>query len=126
MVRRVIGRERLALAGVEPCGGTWLDEMAGLVDWSELDRLRAGDLVNCSVMAGSLPGRLSLALSNATNALDVLAQQIQASSIEVARSSSFTTGSRRSTASLRKFSRLSPVRGSASATDRCVSAISRA
>jgi IS5 family transposase len=42
MVRRVIGQERLALAGVEPCGGTSLDEMAGVVDWSELDRLRAG------------------------------------------------------------------------------------
>jgi methyl-accepting chemotaxis protein len=49
-----------------------------------LDRLRAGDLVNCSAVAGELPGRLSLSLSNATNALDVLAQQIQASSIEVA------------------------------------------
>jgi len=49
-----------------------------------LDRLRAGDLVNCSGVAGALPGRLSLALTNATNALDVLAQQIQSSSIEVA------------------------------------------
>jgi methyl-accepting chemotaxis protein len=49
-----------------------------------LDRLRAGDLVNCSAVAGELPGRLSLSLGNATNALDVLAQQIQASSIEVA------------------------------------------
>lgn len=49
-----------------------------------LDRLRAGDLVNCSGAAGALPDRLSLALSNATNALDVLAQQIQSSSIEVA------------------------------------------
>ena len=49
-----------------------------------LDRLRAGDLVNCSAVAGELPGRLSLSLANATNALDVLAQQIQASSIEVA------------------------------------------
>jgi methyl-accepting chemotaxis protein len=49
-----------------------------------LDRLRAGDLVNCSAVAGELPGRLSLALANATNSLDVLAQQIQASSIEVA------------------------------------------
>jgi methyl-accepting chemotaxis protein len=53
-----------------------------------LDRLRAGDLVNGSAMAGSLPGRLSQALSNATNALDVLAQQIQASSIEVASAAS--------------------------------------
>ncbi|HEY4591784.1 MAG TPA: methyl-accepting chemotaxis protein [Thermoanaerobaculia bacterium] len=53
-----------------------------------LDRLRAGDLVNCLGMAGALPGRLSLALTNATNALDVLAQQIQASSIEVASAAS--------------------------------------
>ena len=49
-----------------------------------LDRLRAGDLVNCSGAADSLPGRLAVSLSNATNSLDVLAQQIQASSIEVA------------------------------------------
>jgi methyl-accepting chemotaxis protein len=49
-----------------------------------LDRLRAGDLVNCSEHSRSLPGRLAVALSNATNSLDVLAQQIQASSIEVA------------------------------------------
>jgi methyl-accepting chemotaxis protein len=49
-----------------------------------LDRLRAGDLVNCSQAAQDLPGKLALSLSNATNALDVLAQQIQASSIEVA------------------------------------------
>ncbi|HEY4563832.1 MAG TPA: methyl-accepting chemotaxis protein, partial [Thermoanaerobaculia bacterium] len=53
-----------------------------------LDRLRAGDLVNCSGVAGALPGRLSLALTNATNALDVLAQQIQSSSIEVASAAS--------------------------------------
>jgi methyl-accepting chemotaxis protein len=49
-----------------------------------LDRLRAGDLVNCSAASGELPGRLAQSLSNATNSLDVLAQQIQASSIEVA------------------------------------------
>jgi methyl-accepting chemotaxis protein len=49
-----------------------------------LDRLRAGDLVNCAEHSQALPGRLSGALSNATNSLDVLAQQIQASSIEVA------------------------------------------
>ncbi|HSG38019.1 MAG TPA: methyl-accepting chemotaxis protein, partial [Thermoanaerobaculia bacterium] len=34
--------------------------------------------------ASSLPGRLAVSLANATNALDVLAQQIQGSSIEVA------------------------------------------
>ena len=49
-----------------------------------LDRLRAGDLVNCLEQSRSLPVRLSSTLANATNALDVLAQQIQASSIEVA------------------------------------------
>ncbi len=49
-----------------------------------LDRLRAGDLVNCSEQARSLPGRLSQVLGNAVNSLDVLAQQIQSSSIEVA------------------------------------------
>jgi methyl-accepting chemotaxis protein len=49
-----------------------------------LDRLRDGDLVNCSEHSSSLPGRLAVSLSNATNALDVLAQQIQTSSIEVA------------------------------------------
>ncbi len=49
-----------------------------------LDRLRDGDLVNCSEQANALPGRLAVSLSNATNALDVLAQQIQGSSIEVA------------------------------------------
>jgi len=49
-----------------------------------LDRLRAGDLVNCSDAARQLPGTLALTLSNATNSLDALAQQIQTSSIEVA------------------------------------------
>src|SRR5215210_1418584 len=49
-----------------------------------LDRLRDGDLVNCSEHSESLPGRLAVSLSNATTALDVLAQQIQSSSIEVA------------------------------------------
>ena len=51
---------------------------------SALDRLRAGDLVNCSEASRALPGRLALSLANATNSLDVLAQQIQSSSIEVA------------------------------------------
>ncbi|HEX9942614.1 MAG TPA: methyl-accepting chemotaxis protein [Thermoanaerobaculia bacterium] len=52
-----------------------------------LDRLRDGDLVNCSDHSRSLPGRLAVALANSTNSLDVLAQQIQASSIEVASAS---------------------------------------
>ncbi|HXO20235.1 MAG TPA: methyl-accepting chemotaxis protein [Thermoanaerobaculia bacterium] len=49
-----------------------------------MDRLRAGDLVNCSVQARSLPEQLGEAFINATNSLDILAQQIQTSSIEVA------------------------------------------
>jgi methyl-accepting chemotaxis protein len=49
-----------------------------------LDRLRSGDLVNCAERSRELPGRLSGTFSNATSALDVLAQQIQASSVEVA------------------------------------------
>jgi methyl-accepting chemotaxis protein len=49
-----------------------------------LERLRAGDLVNCADRSRELPGRLAMTFSNATNALDVLAQQIQASSVEVA------------------------------------------
>ncbi len=49
-----------------------------------LDRLRAGDLVNCAERSRELPGRLAGTFSQATNSLDVLAQQIQASSVEVA------------------------------------------
>jgi len=49
-----------------------------------LDLLRAGDLVECGHRTEALPGRLKMALGNATNSLDVLAQQIQSSSIEVA------------------------------------------
>jgi len=49
-----------------------------------LDRLRAGDLVNCAEHARLLPGKVAVTFGNATNALDVLAQQIQRSSIEVA------------------------------------------
>jgi len=49
-----------------------------------LDRLRSGDLVTCASQARRLPEALGLALTHATNALDVLAQQIQGSSIEVA------------------------------------------
>jgi transposase, IS5 family len=42
MARRRIGQERLAVGGLEPRGGTSLDEVAALVDWAELDRLLAG------------------------------------------------------------------------------------
>ncbi len=49
-----------------------------------LDRLRAGDLVNCVDNIQHLPGKVAVTFGNAANALDVLAQQIQRSSIEVA------------------------------------------
>ncbi len=49
-----------------------------------LERLRMGDLVNCAERSRELPGRLAASFANATNALDMLAQQIQESSIEVA------------------------------------------
>ncbi|HEX7182138.1 MAG TPA: methyl-accepting chemotaxis protein [Thermoanaerobaculia bacterium] len=49
-----------------------------------LERLRSGDLVNCAERSRDLPGRLAATFTNATNALDMLAQQIQASSVEVA------------------------------------------
>lgn len=49
-----------------------------------LDRLRAGDLVNCAENIRHLPGKVAVTFGNAANALDVLAQQIQRSSIEVA------------------------------------------
>jgi len=66
MVRRVIGQERLALASAEPRGGTSLDEMAGLVDWSELDRLLAGISASAKGEAGWPPLCLFKALLLAT------------------------------------------------------------
>jgi methyl-accepting chemotaxis protein len=49
-----------------------------------LDRLRAGDLVHCAERADTLPGEIGRALTQATNSLDVLAQQIQSSSLAIA------------------------------------------
>jgi len=49
-----------------------------------LDLLRSGDLVNSQEQSASLPGQLQAAFTGATAALDVLAQQIQESSTEVA------------------------------------------
>ena len=49
-----------------------------------LDLLRSGDLVNSQAHSASLPVQLRAAFSGATAALDMLAQQIQESSIEVA------------------------------------------
>ncbi len=42
MARRLIGQELLAVGCTDPRGGTSLDEVAALVDWTELDRLLAG------------------------------------------------------------------------------------
>ncbi len=42
MARRRIGQEQLAIAGSQPRGGTSLDEMSRLVDWTEIDRLLVG------------------------------------------------------------------------------------
>jgi methyl-accepting chemotaxis protein len=49
-----------------------------------LDLLRSGDLVNSQAHSESLPAQLRSAFGGAAAALDVLAQQIQESSIEVA------------------------------------------
>jgi methyl-accepting chemotaxis protein len=49
-----------------------------------LDLLRSGDLVSSQAQAESLPVQLRAAFTGATAALDLLAQQIQESSIEVA------------------------------------------
>ncbi len=49
-----------------------------------MDRLRAGDLVHCADSARDLPAGLAEVFGGAANALDILAQQIQSSSIEVA------------------------------------------
>ena len=49
-----------------------------------LDLLRSGDLVASQAQGGAFTGRLHDSFSGATAALDVLAQQIQESSIEVA------------------------------------------
>jgi methyl-accepting chemotaxis protein len=83
---RVVYRSQQSLRDrVEATEDHRVDVEKSLVE--ALERLRAGDLYNCSEQSRSLPGRLSLAFANATNALDVLAQQIQASSIEVASAS---------------------------------------
>jgi IS5 family transposase len=42
MARRQIGQEALALSGAPQRGGTSLDRIAELIDWTELDRLLAG------------------------------------------------------------------------------------
>src|SRR5262249_14820172 len=49
-----------------------------------LDPLRAGDLGHCAEPADTPPGEVGRAPSLATNSLDVLAQQIQSSSLSIA------------------------------------------
>jgi IS5 family transposase len=61
MARRRIGQERLAVGGLEPRGATSLDEVAGLVDWAELDRL----LADISASTKGEPGWPPLALFRA-------------------------------------------------------------
>jgi hypothetical protein len=42
MARRWIGQEQLPIGGLEPRGDTSLDDLAALVNWTELDALPAG------------------------------------------------------------------------------------
>jgi IS5 family transposase len=61
MARRQIGQEQLSITRVRPRGGSSLDELAGLIDWTELDRLLAG----ISASAKGEPGWPPLALFRA-------------------------------------------------------------
>jgi len=61
MARRRIGQERLSIGNDEPRGGRSLDELAALIDWSELDRL----LVDISSSAKGEKGWPPLALFRA-------------------------------------------------------------
>lgn len=61
MARRRIGQEQLWVGGLERRGATSLDEVAGLVDWAELDRL----LADISASTKGEPGWPPLALFRA-------------------------------------------------------------
>ena len=61
MARRRIGQERLAMGGEQPRGGSSLDEVAALVDWTELERLLSG----ISASAKGEPGWPPVALFRA-------------------------------------------------------------
>ena len=61
MARRRIGQEPLVVGGESVRGGTSLDDVSRLVDWSELNRLLAG----ISASAEGEPGWPSLALLQA-------------------------------------------------------------
>ena len=52
MARRRIGQEELRLGGSRGRGSSSLDEIAGLIDWAEIDAPR-GDT---AITAGSAPG----------------------------------------------------------------------
>ncbi len=66
MARRQIGQERLAVGGMGPRGGTSLDEVAALVDWTEMDCLLAGISASSKGEAGWPPLALFRALLLAT------------------------------------------------------------
>lgn len=66
MARRRIGQEQLLASGAEPRGGTSLDEVAALVDWTELDRLLAGISASAKGEPGWPPLSLFRALLLAT------------------------------------------------------------
>ena len=61
MARRRIGQEQLSVGGLERRGATSLAEVAGLVDWAELDRL----LADISASTKGEPGWPPLALFRA-------------------------------------------------------------
>ncbi len=66
MARRRIGQDQLGLSGAQPRGGTSLDEIAGLIDWLELDRVLAGISASAKGEAGWPPLALFRALLLAT------------------------------------------------------------
>jgi methyl-accepting chemotaxis protein len=78
----VYRRQRGLWDGVETATRRNLAIEASLAE--ALDLLRSGDLVNSQARSEELPDQLRAAFSSSAAALDVLAQQIQESSIEVA------------------------------------------
>lgn len=66
MARRRIGQEQLSLGGPSPRGGTALEVIAAMIDWSELDALLAGISAAAKGEAGWPPLALFRALLLAT------------------------------------------------------------
>lgn len=66
MARRRIGQDRLAFSGVASRGGTSLDAVAALIDWSALDRLLEGISASSKGEQGWPPLALFRALLLAT------------------------------------------------------------